>query len=124
MAFRVEIAPRAFDDLDEIADYIKKRGSFESARQWFNGILDAIAALNEMSLRCPIVEESEALGQDVRLLLYGRHTRRYQIYYSVHDETHTVRVFHVRHWARRDLEAEDLRQLTNEPVAPEDDREQ
>ena len=32
MAFRVEIAPRAFQDLD----YIKERGSFGQAQKWFN----------------------------------------------------------------------------------------
>ena len=73
MAFRVEIAPQAWADLDAIADYIKQRGSFESAQRWFNGIIDAIAALTDMPGRCPIAEESGELGQEVHLLLYGRH---------------------------------------------------
>jgi hypothetical protein len=36
MAFRVEIAPQAFEDLDNISAYIRQRGSFESAERWFN----------------------------------------------------------------------------------------
>lgn len=36
MAFRVEVSPRAFADLDAIADYITKHGSFERAEKRFN----------------------------------------------------------------------------------------
>lgn len=42
MAFHVEISPRAFNDLDEIARYIKRQSSFEQAEAWFNGIFAAI----------------------------------------------------------------------------------
>jgi plasmid stabilization system protein ParE len=42
MAFRVEISPQAFEDLDSISAYIRHRGSFESAERWFNGIVAAI----------------------------------------------------------------------------------
>jgi len=34
MAFRVEISPRAFNDLDEISRYIKQQDSFEQAEEW------------------------------------------------------------------------------------------
>ena len=114
MAFRVEISPRAFNDLDEIAEYIKQRGSFEQAQKWFNGIIAAIRSLEDLPHRCPVAEESEELGQEVRLLLYGKRNRRYKVYYSVQQtmpSTGTVRVFHVRHWARRSLSPEQLRKL-------------
>jgi len=48
MAFRVEIEPQAFEDLDEIADWIKAGSSFETAERWFNGMIAAIATLREM----------------------------------------------------------------------------
>ena len=69
MAFRVEIAPRAFSDLDGIAAYIKERGSNESARGWFNGIIGAIRALSDMPSRCPVAEESEVPGLFVKILV-------------------------------------------------------
>lgn len=56
MAFRVEIAPRAFADLDQIADY------------------------------------------------------------SIDEATQTVQVFHIRHWARRALNAGELRELMDESL--------
>ena len=84
MAFRVEIAPRAFADLDTIAACIKERGSHESARRWFNGIVGAIGAPGNMPSRFPVAEESEELGQQVHLLVHGRHNRTYKVYYSIH----------------------------------------
>ena len=111
MAFRVEIAPRAFDDLDRIAEYIKERGSFEQSLKWFNSVMDAIASLAEMPARRAVAEESEDLGQEVRLLFHGRRSRRYKVYYSIHDSTQTIQVFHVRHWARRTLSADELQEL-------------
>jgi plasmid stabilization system protein ParE len=117
MAFRVEVAPRAFDDLDEIAGYIRRNGSFRQAEDWFNGIIDAIQTLEVMPSRCPIANESEDVGQQVRVLLYGKRNRRYKVYYAIQGRGRTagtVRVFHVRHRARKALTAGDLRELMDE----------
>jgi plasmid stabilization system protein ParE len=101
MAFRVEVAPQAFQDLDQIANYIKARGSFEISERWFNGIIGAIHSLSENPERCPKATESGLLGTELRLLLFGGRNRVYKIYFAIHQRTKTVRVFHVRHWARR-----------------------
>jgi plasmid stabilization system protein ParE len=101
MAFRVEISPQAFADLDGISSYIRHRGSFESAERWFNGIMAAMKTLCDAPQRCPLAEESRQLQAGVRLLLYGKRNRRYKIYFAIHKETKTIRVFHVRHWARK-----------------------
>jgi plasmid stabilization system protein ParE len=117
MAFRVEIAPRALDDLDQIADYIRRNGSFRQAQDWFNGIIDAIQTLEVKPSRCPIADESEDVGQQIRVLLYGKRNRRYKVYYAIQGSephTGTVRVFHVRHWTRKRLLAGELRELMDE----------
>lgn len=44
MAFRVEIAPWVFSDLDGIAADIKEHGSNKSDRGWFSGIIGAIGS--------------------------------------------------------------------------------
>jgi plasmid stabilization system protein ParE len=119
MAFRVEISPRAFNDLDEIARYIQQQSSFEQAEEWFNGIMAAIQTLEDMPSRCPVADESEELGQEVRLLLYGKRNRKYKVYYSIRKRTvstGTVQVFHVRHWARSSLNTDQLRQLMGDPA--------
>lgn len=114
MAFRVEIAPQAFEDLDAIARHIQQSGSFESAERWFNGMIEAIRKLGTLPGRCPIAEESRELQSEVRLLLHGRRNRRYKVYFAIHKETRTIRVFHIRHWARRPLDADDLQELMDE----------
>jgi len=115
MAFRVEVSPQAFDDLDSIAQYISEHSSFAVAEKWFNGIMSDIASLRDMPARCPITPESEELGQEVRVLLHGRKRRAYKIYYAIDYETQgTVRVFHVRHWARKALGEDELRGLIDE----------
>ena len=44
MAFTVEIAPQAFDDLDSIAGYIQASSSFAVAERWFNSIFTDIGS--------------------------------------------------------------------------------
>jgi len=111
MAFRVEVSPQAFEDLDAISAYIRQRGSFESAERWFNGIIAAVKTLCEAPQRCPLAEESRQLQSEVRLLLYGKRGRRYKVYFAIHKETETIRVFHVRHWARKPAGAGELDDL-------------
>jgi plasmid stabilization system protein ParE len=114
MDFRVEVSPEAFANLDEIAAHIRKRGSFESAERRFNGIVDAIRSLRELPGRCPLAEESEALQTEIRILLYGRRNRRYKVYFAVHHESPAVRVFHIRHWAMKPAEVDELADLMDE----------
>lgn len=121
MAFRVEIEPRALADLDAIAEDIQERGSFESAERWFNGILDAVRHLGDFPLACPVAEESEELGREVRLLLHGKRRRAYKVYYAVHEESESVRVFHVRHWGRRSMSADEIEQLMEDLRGEEDE---
>ena len=83
MAFRVEITPQAFDDVDSIATYIKQQSSFGVAQKWFNGVMDAIGSLTHMPARCPVAPESADIGQEARMLIRGRKTRAYRIYFAI-----------------------------------------
>lgn len=117
MAFRVEITPQAFDDLDRIASYIRENSSFVAAEKWFNGIIDDIASLKEMPGRCPVAPESEDVGEEIRILLHGRRNRAYKIYYAILYESPSegaVRVFHLRHWARKPVSEDELQELMDD----------
>ena len=119
MAFRVEIQQQALADLDSIADNIKARSSFASAEKWFNGLLDDIASLKEIPERCTVAPESEDLDREVRVLLHGRRNRSYKIYFPVHHETAIsgiVSILHVRHWARRPVDADELNDLMDDQL--------
>src|SRR5258707_979421 len=72
MAFNVEISPRAFGDLDELATNIKQRSrSYAVARKWLLSVLESIDSLAEMPERCPVVIEAEIDVERVRVLLHG-----------------------------------------------------
>ena len=81
MAFRVEIQPQAFADLDSMAVYIKDRSSFATTERWFNAIIKDIASVKEMPQPCSVAAESEDLDREVRVLLHGRRNRTYKIYF-------------------------------------------
>jgi plasmid stabilization system protein ParE len=108
MAFRVEISPEALENLDAIAAHIQEHGSFESAERWFNAILVAIRSLGEMPSRCPLASEADDLQTEARLLLHGKRNHRYKIYFAIYHASATVRVFHIRHWARKPVEKSEL----------------
>lgn len=119
MAFRVEISPEAFGDLDRITSYIQEKATTATAERWLNGIFAAIRTLTEMPNRCAVAEESAELEAEVRLLLHGKQKRRYKIYFAIHQETETVRILHVRHWARKPVEADELADLMDETMDSE-----
>ena len=117
MAFSVEIEPQAFDDIDELASAIRRGSSFEMAQRWFNGLMAAIASLQEIPERCAFAPEAEELGDAIRLLLYGRRNRSYRIYFKVQQDSESVGkvlIFHVRHWARRPLTEDELDELMDD----------
>jgi hypothetical protein len=66
-----------------------------------------------------VAEESEELQAEVRLLLHGKRNRMFKIYFAIHKETDTVRIFHVRDWARKPVDADELQDLMDE-VGEED----
>jgi hypothetical protein len=77
-------------------------------------MMAAIRTLEDMPERYLVADESEELGQEVRLLLYGKRNHKYRVYYSIQYKTTsrgTVRVFHVRHWARKSLNTNQFREL-------------
>ena len=70
-----------------------------------------------MPARCPVAPEAEELGDEVRLLLHGKRNRAYRVYFKIEQKTASfgsVQVFHVRHWARKPLDADELQDLMDE----------
>jgi plasmid stabilization system protein ParE len=117
IAFEVLITDEALADLDLLTEFIRASGSVDTARKWFAGMYAAIESLTEMPARCPLASEAEELGSEVRLLLHGRKNRAFKIYYAIDHETPstgTVRVFHVRHWARKPVSEDELQDLLDD----------
>jgi plasmid stabilization system protein ParE len=115
MDFRVEVAPRALDELEAIAGYIGRRGSFEIAEKWAAGLADSLRALRSMPGRHLTVAASREVANDVYLSLHGSKNRTYKIFYVIDLASRIVRVFHIRHWARKMPTAAELHELASEP---------
>jgi len=79
-------------------------------------MIDAMTSLKEAPTRCLVADVSQILGQEVRFLLHGKRNRAYKIYFSIEHKSRTVRIFHIRHWARKALRRAALRALMAEPA--------
>ncbi len=104
MAYRVTLSPQARSDAREAAAFIRDQAGPDQARRWKNGLLDAIASLSEMPLRCAVAPESQELGAQMRQLVYYSH----RVLFRVIEAPPRVEVLRVYHSARAPLRLEDL----------------
>lgn len=107
MAYRVEIAKSAEAQLEELYLWVVERAPHQGTA-WFNGLEQAILSLDQHPERCPIAPESFDPDHPVRVLHYGRSPHVYRVFFTVDDDAKAVRVLHVRHGARRQLELKEL----------------
>ncbi len=100
MTFRVIIQPRAERDIEAAAGWIlDQSGSAAVAVRWMRGIRASVAKLKVSPLRCPIAPDSDAYGEEVRMLLHGGRRGQYRALFVVRGKT--VHVLTVRHSARQ-----------------------
>src|SRR5947209_7512491 len=105
MIDRVILQPRAERDLQEAARWIRDQSrSADTALRWLRGIRAKIDSLKTNPQRCPIDPDSEAYGEEVRVLLYGKRRGIYRVLFAIRGDE--VRVLTVRHSARRSLAEE------------------
>jgi plasmid stabilization system protein ParE len=97
VTYNVIVTPTAEAEAMEAVAWYAGR-SEEAALRWHAGLTRAIHSLAKMPTRCPVSkQESEALGCEVRLLLYGKRRGVYRILYSIEGET--VWILRIRHGA-------------------------
>jgi plasmid stabilization system protein ParE len=94
MKYRVTIHPMAVADLDGVFAWIAEESPGNAVR-WYQRLLDDIRSLASFPHRCPIAPESDALGKEIRQLLFGD----YRVLFMI-DGT-DVHVLRVRHAMRR-----------------------
>ena len=71
-----------------------------------------------MPRRCLLAEELTKLQTEVHFLLHGKRNHWYKVYFSIHDSSETVRVFHVPHWAMKPFGTDELEDLMDESADP------
>jgi plasmid stabilization system protein ParE len=111
MAYRVDISPSALQDAEDAFLWIREQ-SPTRAGDWFKGLLESIYSLETFPTRCSIAPESQEVGFKIRQLLYGKRKFIYRILFTVGYDEKTdedvVRVYRIRHIARRSLNADEI----------------
>lgn len=98
MSFKVVIQPNAAEEIEATYRYLASQVP-ETAARWFNGLEEAIYSLEKHPGRCALAPENDAVGREIRQLLYGRRNRKYRVLFTLQGSE--VHVLHFRHWAER-----------------------
>lgn len=100
MEFRVEVTPRAQQDLDTIYAWVVSSAPVVGLR-WFERFENSIASLSTFPGRCPIVPKLSSRRQTIRKLVFGTTRHKYRVFFTMRAEV--VTILHVRHGSRRAL---------------------
>lgn len=95
MPYKVEIAPEAAKEIEDIYLYIAQ-DSLENAARWYFAIHDKIQTLKESPNRCPAAFESRFYSYEIRNLIFGN----YRVLFRVREQGQAVQILHVKHGAR------------------------
>ena len=107
MAYRVDISIPALQDAETAFLWIRDFNP-ESAKAWYEGLLEAIFSLEEFPARCPAAPESKFLDRPVKQLLYGRQRQSYRIFFEISEAEKVVRIYRIRHSARNWITKEEF----------------
>ena len=105
MTYRVVFQPRAVRDIGGAAQWIEDQAkSPAKALKWVRSIRKKIETLKATPKRCPVDPDSDAFGEEVRVLLYGKRHGKYRVLFTIRGDT--VYVLTVRHSAQRSIQEE------------------
>lgn len=97
MSLRIQIRPRAMQEIDDLAEYFALQASAVLARRFLRAVEDTIARIAEMpGLGSPWESDDPALVS-VRVWPVRRF-RKYLMFYRVHEDT--VDILRVLHGSR------------------------
>lgn len=99
MAFRVDLTPRAQQDLNRIYAGVIREAQYRGLR-WCDRFEQSMLSLSSLAERCPVEPRLSSSRRTVRKLLFGKRRHVYRVYYAIYDGV--VRVLHVRHGARKE----------------------
>jgi plasmid stabilization system protein ParE len=100
MTYTVILSPTAERELDDAYDWLVAQTP-QHGPLWYNGMLDAILALDTSPARHPLAPRRKRNADQVRQLLYSDKHHAYRILFIIRDTT--VLILHIRHASRRNL---------------------
>lgn len=105
MAFQVRTAKTADAQIEAAYLWLREYNP-DYADQWFRGLMDTIASLQEKPRRCALALEHEVFSEEVRQLFYGKSKNIYRILFTIRKDT--VYVLYVRHSSQALLVADEI----------------
>lgn len=106
MAYRVDISSPALVDAEKAFLWIREN-SPEKAKNWYEGLLNAIFSLENFPKRCVVAAESKDLGIEIRQLIYGQKKQAFRILFGISIDNETgediVQIYRIRHTSRNYL---------------------
>jgi plasmid stabilization system protein ParE len=105
MPYTVRFTRRALADVDAATAY-RARRSADIATRWRAGLLARLAALEQSPNLCPLADEADDLGLELRELLFGRRRNIHRILFTV--EGQSVIIHRVRLAAQDRLTPDDI----------------
>ena len=101
MTYSLIVTPTAEEEAMEAVRWYAER-SADAAQRWHDGLTKAINSLARLPSRCPVSQaDFQALGCEVRQLLYGKRRGVYRTLFTIADDT--VWVLRIRHSAQGPL---------------------
>jgi plasmid stabilization system protein ParE len=102
MTYRVILQPSAVRDIERAARWILDQSQSPStALRSARSMRAKIDTLKTTPIRCPIDPDSEAFGEEVRVLLYGKRRGKYRVLFTIRGDV--VYVLTIRHTAQQSL---------------------
>ncbi len=107
MTYRIDISVPALQDAESAFLWIRDFNS-DTAKAWYEGLLEAIFSLEEFPFRCPTAPESKFLGREIKQLLYGKRSQTYRIFFEVIESEKVVRIYRIWHSSRNWITKEEF----------------
>lgn len=104
MAFQVSLTQQAKNEIDTAYSWLKELNP-DYADNWFRGLMNTIATLQEKPRRCPLALEADVFTEELHQLIYGKLRNKYRVLFTIREDT--VFVLHIRHSSQSPLNIED-----------------
>ena len=100
MEFQVKLTRSSEQQIEAIYLWLKERNP-EYADQWFRGLMNLIATLQDKPRRCPLAKENHSTSEEIRQILYGKSRSKYRVIFAIREDT--VHIIYVRHSAQSSI---------------------
>jgi plasmid stabilization system protein ParE len=107
MKYRVDISIPALQDAESAYLWIRDVNP-ESAKAWYEGLLEAVFSLEHSPHRCSVARESKFIGREARHLIYDRRNRSHRIIFEIVEDKKEVRIYRIWHGSRNWITKEEF----------------